>query len=60
VNLFSSLIEEKMEHRDKKRIPISIFGKTYRVPEGLTIQKAMEFSGYQFIPSPSPKGRREE
>ena len=49
-----------MEHRDKKRIPISIFGKTYRVPEGLTIQKAMEFSGYQFIRSPFSKGRREE
>lgn len=38
-----------MEGRDKRSISIYIFGKRYEVPEGLTIQKAMEFSGYQFI-----------
>jgi len=28
---------------------IHVFGKRYEVPEGLTIQKAMEYAGYQFI-----------
>jgi Fe-S oxidoreductase len=28
---------------------IYVFGKRYEVPEGLTIQKAMEYVGYQFI-----------
>jgi heterodisulfide reductase subunit C len=45
-----------MERRDKKRIPISIFGKRYEVPEGLTIQKAMEYSGYRFIRSCGCRG----
>ncbi len=30
-------------------IPIYIMGKRYDVPEGLTIMKAMEYAGYQFI-----------
>jgi len=30
-------------------IPIYIFGKRYEVPETLTIQKAMEYVGYQFV-----------
>ncbi len=37
-------------------ISIYIFGKEYEVPEGLTIQKAMEFSGYQFIRSCGCRG----
>lgn len=37
-------------------ISIYIFGKKYEVPEGLTIQKAMEFSGYQFIRSCGCRG----
>ncbi len=45
-----------MENPEKKRIPIYIFGKKYEVPEGLTIQKAMEFSGYQFIRSCGCRG----
>ena len=45
-----------MESRMKRSIPISIFGKIYEVPEGLTIQKAMEFSGYQFIRSCGCRG----
>ena len=40
----------------KRSIPISIFGKKYEVPESLTIQKAMEFSGYQFIRSCGCRG----
>jgi succinate dehydrogenase/fumarate reductase-like Fe-S protein len=30
-------------------IPVYIMGKRYEVPETLTIMKAMEYSGYQFI-----------
>ncbi len=45
-----------MQNPEKKRIPIFIFGKKYEVPEGLTIQKAMEFSGYQFIRSCGCRG----
>ncbi len=43
-------------HPMMKSIPIYIFGKRYDVPEGLTIQKAMEFSGYQFIRSCGCRG----
>ena len=32
-----------------KTIPIYIMGKKYEVPETLTIMKAMEHSGYQYI-----------
>ena len=39
-----------------KLIPISIFGKRYDVPDNLTIQKAMEFSGYRFIRSCGCRG----
>jgi Fe-S oxidoreductase len=45
-----------MENTEKKRVPIYIFGKKVEVPEGLTIQKAMEFSGYQFIRSCGCRG----
>jgi Fe-S oxidoreductase len=45
-----------MEEKKKRFIPIYIFGKRYEVPEGLTIQKAMEFSGYQFIRSCGCRG----
>ncbi len=37
-------------------ISIYIFGNRYEVPEGLTIQKAMEYSGYQFIRSCGCRG----
>jgi len=43
-------------HPMMKSIPIYIFGKRYDVPENLTIQKAMEFSGYQFIRSCGCRG----
>lgn len=32
-----------------KTIPIYVMGKRYEVPEGLTIMKAMEYAGYQFV-----------
>ena len=32
-----------------KLIPIYVMGKRYKVPETLTIMKAMEFAGYKFI-----------
>jgi len=32
-----------------KTVRIYIMGKEYRVPEGLTIMKAMEYAGYRFI-----------
>ena len=45
-----------MVQETKRLIPIYVFGKKYAVPEGLTIQKAMEFSGYQFIRSCGCRG----
>jgi len=30
-------------------IPISINGRTYKVPAGLTIQKAVEYAGYKYV-----------
>jgi Fe-S oxidoreductase len=45
-----------MEHQGKKLFSIYIFGKKYQVPEDLTIQKAMEFVGYQFIRSCGCRG----
>jgi Fe-S oxidoreductase len=34
---------------EAKLIPVYIMGKRYEVPETLTIMKAMEYAGYQFI-----------
>ncbi len=45
-----------MGNQGEKLISIYIFGKQYRVPENLTIQKAMEFAGYQFIRSCGCRG----
>lgn len=33
----------------EKMVPIYIMGKKYDVPESLTIMKAMEYAGYQFV-----------
>lgn len=44
------------EAREKKLIQIYLFGKRYEVPEGLTIQKAMEFAGYRFTRSCGCRG----
>lgn len=38
-----------MEDTPKNLIPIFVMGKRYMVPESLTIQKAMEYAGYQLI-----------
>jgi len=45
-----------MENQGGKLFSIYIFGNKYQVPEGLTIQKAMEFAGYQFIRSCGCRG----
>jgi len=41
---------------ERRSITIYVFGKKYEVPESLTIQKAMEFSGYRFIRSCGCRG----
>lgn len=40
---------EKTNNQEVKMIPIFIMGKRYEVPEELTIMKAMEYAGYQYI-----------
>jgi Fe-S oxidoreductase len=45
-----------MGMHEKQWITIYVFGRRYKVPEGLTIQKAMEFLGYQFIRSCGCRG----
>lgn len=45
-----------MEDPAVKFINIYVFGRKYEVPEGLTIQKAMEFVGYHFIRSCGCRG----
>ena len=42
-------MEEKTTAIETKMIPIYIMGKRYEVPEGLTIMKAMEYAGYQYV-----------
>ena len=39
-----------------KLVPIYIMGKQYMVPETMTIQKAIEYSGYQFVRSCGCRG----
>ncbi|MCD6270101.1 MAG: 4Fe-4S dicluster domain-containing protein [Deltaproteobacteria bacterium] len=39
-----------------KLVPIYIMGKQYQVPETMTIQKAVEYAGYQFIRSCGCRG----
>jgi succinate dehydrogenase/fumarate reductase-like Fe-S protein len=34
---------------EAKMVPVYIMGKKYEVPEALTIMKAMEYAGYQYI-----------
>ncbi len=45
-----------METKKRASVPIYVYGKKYEVPEGLTIQKAMEFVGYHFIRSCGCRG----
>ncbi len=41
--------EAKTGLSKKTTVPIHIMGKRYEVPDSLTIQKAMEFAGYQLV-----------
>lgn len=45
----STQVEVKPADVSAKLIPIFIMGKRYEVPETLTIMKAMEYAGYQYI-----------
>jgi heterodisulfide reductase subunit C len=40
---------ETQEPKKEELVPIFIMGKRYEVPASLTIQKAMEYAGYQLI-----------
>lgn len=42
------MAEQKIEH-DVNFVPIYIMGRRYDVPDSLTIQKAMEYAGYQLV-----------
>jgi len=44
-----SVSEKEKTAIEAKLIPIYIMGKKYEVPETLTIMKAMEYAGYQYI-----------
>ena len=41
--------ERSTEKEKAKLIPVYVMGKRYLVPETLTIMKALEYAGYQFI-----------
>ncbi len=40
---------DKPAKKEEARIPIFIMGKRYEVPASLTIQKALEYAGYQLV-----------
>lgn len=40
---------KKSQEKAEKLVPIFIMGKKYEVPASLTIQKALEYAGYQLI-----------
>ena len=42
-------LEQSSQSTTRQLIPIYIMGKEYMVPETVTILKAFEYSGYQFI-----------
>ena len=44
----NSAVKNKEVNTDDK-VPIFIMGKKYEVPASLTIQKALEYAGYQLI-----------
>jgi heterodisulfide reductase subunit C len=47
------LVNKKEKSKDKKEragdVEVFIMGKSYKVPAGLTIMKALEYAGYRFI-----------
>lgn len=48
--------EAKAGEVPARLIPVFIMGKRYEVPETLTIQKAVEYAGYQYIRSSGCRG----
>ena len=42
-------LEERTQAGKPKLIPVYVMGKKYMVPETLTIMKAMEYAGFQYI-----------
>ncbi len=44
-----SNIQESKPKTDEPLVPIFVMGKRYEVPSSLTIQKALEYAGYQLI-----------
>jgi formate hydrogenlyase subunit 6/NADH:ubiquinone oxidoreductase subunit I len=48
-NPAEAIASQEKEVSKVNLVPIYIMGKRYEVPEGLTIMKAMEYAGYQFI-----------
>jgi len=42
-------VRQEESGKDKNLVPIFVMGKRYDVPNSLTIQKAMEYAGYQLI-----------
>ncbi len=44
-----STTTEEAKKAEAKMIPVYIMGKEYRVPETLTIMKAMEYAGFKYI-----------
>ena len=40
---------EGKENKTEELVPVFVMGKRYEVPSSLTIQKAMEYAGYQLI-----------
>jgi len=45
----SNDVETKKSKKQDNLVPIYIMGKRYDVPSSLTIQKAMEYAGYQLV-----------
>ncbi len=48
-----TFVEQKKKPKDKKpksgEVEVFVMGKSYKVPAGLTIMKALEYAGYRFI-----------
>ena len=39
----------KKDDKKAKEVEVFVMGKSYKVPAGLTIMKALEYAGYRFI-----------
>ena len=42
-------LQNKESEEESNLVPIFIMGQKYMVPDSLTIQKAMEYAGYQLV-----------